>query len=82
MMFLFPSPAVEFWSKGMPLSSALSVWLRRLRVHVCVCLRVMKRLKSPLSTVCPVPAELGLDSAVSVDKSIHGSFLSLSTAGI
>lgn len=81
-MFLFTSPAVEFWSKGMTLSSALSIWLRRLRAHVCVCVRFMKCLKSPLSTVCPVPAELGLDSAVLVDKSIHGSFLSLSAAGI
>lgn len=51
-------------------------------MHVCVYLLFLKRLKSPLPTVCPVPAELGLDSAVLVDRSIYGRFLLFSTASI
>ena len=49
---------------------------------MCVCLHFVKCLKSPLPTVCPVPAELGLDCAVLVDKSLYGRFLNLSPVGI
>ena len=49
---------------------------------MCMCLHFVKCLKSPLPTVCPVPAELGLDCAVLVDKSLYGRFLNLSPVGI
>lgn len=49
-----------------------------MRVCGWVCLHFLDYLRS-LPTVYPVPAALGLNSAVLLDKSIYDKFLNLST---